>query len=516
VDGVVVTTAGVLRGVEENGLWAFKGVPYARTGGGHDRWRTPEPPDPWHGVRDAAHFGPIAPQTPPRPGFSIPDDPSRAAENCLNLNVWTPGTDDRARPVMVWMHPGGFTSGSGSSLLYRGDRLAARGDVVVVTINYRLGALGFLAHPVLSDDPQRGCGNWGLYDQLEALRWVAANAGAFGGDPANVTVFGESAGAMGISALLGLPASAGLFRRAIVQSGPPATSSLGWATTRSERLAALAGVGGLERGDLERVTAEALVLATHELALEIPDDGGLPLAFMPVVDGGLLDRPPLAVITAGGGAAVPLMIGTTRDEAAPFTLGDLTNTKLDQSVVARRLARYVGVDAAPLIVEAYRQARSARGESVSGRDLWTAVATDFVFRLPSLAFASAQKEHQPSTFAYLFSWESPFMDGIFGSSHGLEIPFVFGTVHEPVIQGFTGYGHQAADISDQMQAAWLAFVRTGDPSCEAVGDWPTYDLPTRPTMVFGREGGVHHDPRGEERGAWERAGVIPAGGHHHE
>ena len=416
---------------------------------------------------------------------------------------------------MVWVHPGGFTSGSGSSLLYRGDRLAARGDVVVVTLNYRLGALGFLAHPALSDDPHTGCGNWGLYDQLEALRWVASNIGGFGGDPANVTVFGESAGAMGISALLGLPASAGLFRRAVIQSGPPATSSVAWATKRAERLATLAGLHGFDRGDLEKVSVEALVQATQELVLEIPDDGGLPLSFMPVVDGGLLDVPPLEVITAGGGAAVPLMIGTTRDEAAPFTLGDLTKTNLDQTVVARRLARYVGADVATAIVEAYRSARSTRGEQTSGRDLWTAVATDYVFRLPSLAFASAQKAHQPSTFVYLFAWESPFMDGIFGSSHGLEIPFVFGTVHEPAIQGFTGYGQHVTAISEQMQEAWLAFARTGDPSCDAVGEWPTYDLPTRPTMVFGREGGVQDDPRREERGAWGLAGVSPAGGHHH-
>ena len=170
----------MLRGVEESGLWVFKGIPYAHTSPGGGRWRPAEPLAPWHGVRDATHWGPIAPQSPPRIGFSIPDDPSESAESCLNLNVWTPATDDRARPVMVWVHGGGFTTGTGASMLYRGDRLAVRGDVVVVTFNYRLGALGFLAHPALAEVPDSGCGNWGLHDQLAALRWVAENIGGFG------------------------------------------------------------------------------------------------------------------------------------------------------------------------------------------------------------------------------------------------------------------------------------------------------------------------------------------------
>jgi para-nitrobenzyl esterase len=513
VDGVVLTSGGMIRGVEENGVWVFKGVPYARADGGAARWRPPEPVAPWHGIRDAVVWGPIAPQTPPRPGFSIPTDPTTVAEDCLNLNVWTPRVDDGARPVMVWVHGGGFTTGTGSSLLFRGDRLSSRGDVVVVTLNYRLGALGFLAHPVLSAGA--GCGNWGLLDQLAALGWVAENIANFGGDPTNVTVFGESAGAMSISALLGTEAAAGLFHRAVIQSGPPTTASLSFATRRAERLAALMGVGGLERNVLEQLPADVLVAGAQRLALETPEDG-LPLTFMPVIDGGVLERLPGETVGDGRAASVPILIGTTRDEAALFTIEDLADAELDETKVARRLAEYVGGDVSKLVVDAYVRARRDRGESISGRDLWTAIVTDYVFRVPSTSLASTQSRYQPSTFVYLFAWESPFMGGVFGSSHGLEIPFVFGTVQEEVIQVFSGSGPDAMALSEQMQQAWLAFARRGDPTCDAAGEWPAYDPARRATMVFGPNGGVRDDPRGEERVAWEHAGAEPNGGHHHE
>jgi len=518
VDGVVSVAGGLLRGSPEGALWVFRGVRYAGSPVGARRWRPPVPVEPWRGVQDALSWGPIAPQSPPVPGFSIPGDPEDSHEDCLSLNIWTPGLDDRRRPVLVWVHGGGFTTGSGASVVYRGDRLAARGDAVVVTLNYRLGALGFLAHPDLGSDDSAGCGNWGLWDQLAALGWLQENVGSFGGDPGNVTLFGESAGAMSIAALLSSPACGGLFQRAVLQSGPPATADVGWAARRAERLSELAGVpspGGLDRRALEHVDPRRLVGATQELAKEVPADGGLPLPLLPVVDGTIMSRPPAQAVADGCAARVDLLIGTTRDEAALFIATDPSAQQLDHRKVVRRVQRVVEGRGAQSLVEAYREARATRGEGTEPRDLLTAITTDFVFRLPSLALATAAHKHRPSTYAYLFTWESPFLGGIFGSSHGLEIPFVFGSVEDDSVGAFSGSGRDAVELSHAMSEAWLAFARTGDPSCDAVGEWPSYDPLRRPTMVLGSRVGVEDDPRGRERLAWDAAGIEIAGGHHH-
>jgi para-nitrobenzyl esterase len=514
VEGVTRTTAGLLQGQEEGGVWVFRGVAYAHVEGAEGRWRPAQPPEPWTGTKSASSWGPIAPQTPPVPGFSFAHDPTRSDEDCLNLNIWTPGLDDGRRPVLVWVHGGGFTTGTGSSSLFAGGRLAAQG-VVVVTINYRLGALGLLAHSGLRgvDDP--GAGNWSLWDQLMALDWVRQNISGFGGDPDNVTLFGESAGAMSISDLLGAPSASGLFHRAVIQSGPPATATRPWATRRAERLASHLGVAPDAMATLRHVPADRLVEATQRLAVEAPSDGGLPLALLPVVDGVLLERPPGELIAEGAAASVPILIGTTRDECALFTTADQANPDLDEAGVAQRLASLVGPSGAD-VVEAYRRARLARGEPVRGRDLWTAVTTDYVFRLPSMALAAAHAKYQPDTFAYLCPWESPFLAGMFGSCHGLEIPFVFGTVEDAAVQPFTGAGPEASRLSEKMRDAWVAFARHGDPSCDAVGSWPAYDPVARPTMVLGPGGGVEDDPRRPERVIWEETGTAPLVGHHHD
>ena len=519
MEGVVAVAGGLVRGAREGALWVFRGVRYAGSPARDGRWRLPRPVSDWAGVHDAVSWGPIAPQNPPIAGLSIPGDPVDSDEDCLNLNVWTPGLDDRRRPVLVWIHGGGFTTGSGSSALFAGDRMAATGDVVVVTFNYRLGALGFLAHPALCHDDESGRANWGLHDQVRALEWVHENVGAFGGDPLNVTVFGESAGAMSISALLASHACGTLFHRAVLQSGPPATATVEWGRRRAERLVELAGGGppvGIDRGPLERLEPPALVRGAQELAKRAPSEGGLPLPLLPVVEGDLLSRPPADAIADGSAARVPLLVGTTRDEAALFIALDPSAQDLDTEAVMRRLRRVVTQDAARSLVELYSEARDARGESTAPRDLLTALTTDFVFRLPTLELATAAHKHQQSTFAYLFTWESPFLGGIFGSSHGLDIPFVFGSVHNQAIGTFSGTGPEAFDLSEAMQQAWLAFARTGNPSCDAVRDWPAYDPLRRPTMIFGPHQAVEDDPRGQERSAWDQVGVEIGAGHHHE
>ena len=515
---VAPVAGGLVRGASEGGLWVFRGVPYASSPRGAGRWRPPVPPVSWSGTREASSWGPVSPQPAPVPGLSIPGDPQTCDEDCLNLNIWTPGLDDRRRPVLVWVHGGSFTTGSGSSAAYRGDRLARRGDVVVVTFNYRLGALGFLAHPELRDGSESGCGNWGIHDQIAALEWVQDHIGSFGGDPHNVTLFGESAGAMSISVLMATSACGTLFHRAVVQSGPPGTASTEWAAARAERLATLAGVGpsgGLIRESLQRLEPKELVRASQDLAKEMPAEPGLPLPFLPVVDGGLLTRPPADAISEGATSSVPFLVGTTRDESALYIRMAPALWDLDMNGAIRRVEKFA-TNRGQELVEVYREARESRGEPTSPHDLLIAITTDYVFRIPSLVLAASSYKYQPETFAYLFTWESPYMGGMLGSSHGLEIPFVFGTLEDRVIGMFSGSGPRAIEVSKAMQQAWLAFARTGDPSCEAVGDRPAYDPLRRPTMVFGSGGGIEDDPRAQERRAWEEAGIDVGGGHHNE
>jgi len=263
---VAETSHGRLRGVVEDGVVAFKGVPYAAPPTGPLRWRPPEPPARWTGIRDALEFGPRAPQSAPLPTETFPGDPLEQSEDCLSLNVWTPEVDDARRPVMVWVHGGGFTTGSGAVGLYRGEHLARRG-VVVVTINYRLGALGWLAHPLL-EHPAGGLGNWGLLDQMAALAWVRDNIAGFGGDPSKVMVFGESAGAMSVAALLASRSARPLFRRAAVQSGAAVALGVRSAAVLAEDI--LSGLGLSPAPDtaevLRQVPAEELLEVQHDVA----------------------------------------------------------------------------------------------------------------------------------------------------------------------------------------------------------------------------------------------------------
>jgi para-nitrobenzyl esterase len=496
MDGVVEVRSGRLRGVARNGVWSFSGIPYAAPPAGRRRWRPPVEPDPWTGIRECDTFSPSAPQAPAMAGMSIAGEVEEHSEDCLYLNVWTPAVDTARRPVMVWIHGGGFTTGSGSGALYRGGMLARDTDVVVVTINYRLGALGFLAHPALADPGQdwlgdgswSGSGNWGLADQVAALAWVRDHIAAFGGDPGNVTVFGESAGGMSVSALLGVPAAKGLFHRAIVESGPPYTHDADQAAARAEGLAALMGVP-MNREALEGVSAAELVGAVGELSATLRIGDGLPLPLLPTVDGGLLANTPEAEIAAGAVAEVPLMVGTNRDEAAFFAVGVPQISNLDDDGLVRWVERAtLSPNQASRVIGAYRDIRAGRGESVQPSDLWSAIASDVIFRLPSVRLADVHAGAASpgvGTYVYLFTWETPALGGMLGSCHGLEMPFVFGTVHNPNVQLFSGGGEDAFRLSDGMRSAWAAFARSGVPSSGTVGEWPAWEPDDRPTMVFG-------------------------------
>ena len=504
---------GRLRGVWRGDLWSFSGIPYARAPVGALRWRPPQPAEAWGEVRDASTFGPIAPQSPSLPGITSPSDPEASephSEDCLSLNVWAPdlpATPTRApgdgRPVMVFIHGGGFTSGSGSVFLYRGGNLVRNGNAVVVTINYRLGALGFLGHRGLAD-PDGLVGNWGIHDQVAALAWVRDNIASFGGDPDNVTIFGESAGGFSVATLLGTPAASGLFRRAVVQSGGMHTHSVEQAEQSAERLASVLGIASCDRASLERIPAAELVAATEELGRRRPDPGMIPLPFLPVVDGVLLPDDPLVAVANGSSAGIDLLIGTNRDELTLFGLGNPALMALDEDGVRRWVADAVPDMPADEVIDAYRAARTARDESVEANDIWVAVGTDLVFRWPSLQLAATHAALGGRAFVYLFDWESPAFGGMLGACHALELPFVFGAVHLPVVQMFSGGGPAVEVLSGQMQRAWLAFAENGDPSHGGIGAWRPWHPEDRATMIFGSRTELQDAPRDAELAILER------------
>jgi para-nitrobenzyl esterase len=447
----------------------------------------------------------MAPQPPAVEGFAIPGDPEEQSEDCLNLNIWTPGLDNVRRPVMVWIHGGSFISGTGAGLIYRGDDLTTGGDVVVVTINYRLGALGFLAHPSLvADTPEiEAIGNWGLLDQVAALSWVRTHIQDFGGDPDNVTVFGESAGGMSVSALLGAPSARNLFRRAIIQSGPAYSLPLARASETAEEVGRQLALPGLDRAALESIPAVELVAAVGAVQARLPAPGEIALSLLPVVDGHFLPDPPEVAVRRGDAAGVELMIGTTRDEMSMFALGSPEFSHIDNEGLVRWIRHAAPGADADLAIDCYRSARKGRGESTGNRDLWVAMGTDVVFRWPTLRLAAAHREHQPRTFVYLFTHETPAFGGILGSCHALEIPFVFGSVRHPAVAMFSGGGSEAESLSRRMQDAWTGFARNGEPSDGGVGPWPPWDPADRATMLFGPDGGVERAPRNEELESWE-------------
>ena len=467
-DTVVTTRTGKVHGAIEDDLVVFRGIPYAAPPVGPLRWRRPQQHETWLGVRTCTEFGPSAPQGDFFGGLSLDPEGPAPSEDCLTLNAWTPALDDARRPVLVFVHGGGFVSGGGSVVVYDGQHLARRG-AVVVTFNYRLGALGFLGHPSLGD-PLGGPGfaNWGLADQIAALVWVRDHAAALGGDPENVTVFGESAGAISIVSLLASGEAAGLFRRAIVQSGADGTQTAEAAAKLAEQISSGLGLASPERAALERVPVAELLAAQHGAFGDIGEAAGLP--FQPVVDGGVLTRPPLEALAAGASADVDLLIGTNRDEWKFFTFTTPGLSGIDEAkmaaLVGGHLSSWAAASAGGIpgptadeIIATYRAARSGRGEATEPLDLYAAVASDWIFRVPSARIAEAHASCGGRTFAYLFDWESALGHAL-GSCHALELPFVFGTLGQPMISMFTGAGPDA-DSALGPDPAGVAVVRPG-------------------------------------------------------
>ncbi|HEY2733236.1 MAG TPA: carboxylesterase family protein, partial [Polyangiales bacterium] len=450
------TSSGVLRGAQRDGHQVFLGIPYAAPPVGSLRFAAPQPAAAWTGMREAVQFGNIAPQQAARSDVQGVIARGEQSEDCLYLNVYTPAADGGRRPVLFWIHGGGFIVGSSSETIYDGGPLATRGDVVLVSVNYRLGALGYLYLGGHGGDAWGAAANAGQLDQIAALRWVRDNIAQFGGDPRQVTIFGESAGSAAVCALLAMPAARGLFARAIGQSGT--ANRLGnpdTATGTAHALLAKLGLSDANAEQLRTLPVQAILDAQTAIS-------PTPLLFSPIVDGVHLPERPLQAVREGQAKDIPLLIGTNRDESKFYM--NPKRSQLDADGLAQRVRAVLphkAREAAAPLIETYRASRASRDLPHTNNDILDAIETAARFAIPASRLADAQSAHQPATFVYLFDWESPAYRGTLGACHALELSFVFGTTGVPNMDRLTGTGPAVDQLSHQMMDAWLAFAKTG-------------------------------------------------------
>lgn len=446
---------------------------------------------PWASVLDAKEYGPCAYQ-----GYTQLEDwlgkPGPESEDCLYLNVWTPGTDNKKRPVMVWIHGGAFITGTGNDPMYDGSALAKRGDIVVVTINYRLGILGFLYLP-------DKIFNLGSLDQIKALEWVRDNIESFGGDPNSVTIFGESAGGYSVVSLCGMPAARPLFHRVIAESAPtidPISSD-----KTSKKLLRKLKIKGNEIESLRHIPPEKIIEVQND---QFSSDPTNILALRPQIDGKIFTTHPLTAFEKGECADKDFMIGTNLDEFKLFTAMDVLK-KLIEHDAEKMLIGFLGMagiasDKIKELLSTYKKAREGKF-STEPMEIFNALVNDYAFRIATTRLLEAQHLHQPNTFSYLFTWPSPGFDGILGACHALEIPFVFGTLEAPTLKDFVKEAPR--DLSEKMMDAWIAFARTGNPNHSNLPKWPAYNSESRATMFLGTECKVVNSAFEEERKAWD-------------
>ena len=499
---VVQTTRGAVRGVRANGVAVFRGIPFAEPPAGKLRFRAPVPRRSWDGVLDATRFGQIVPQTDESPidTASLPKGVPQG-DDSLNLNVWTPTLEKASLPVLAWIHGGSFKWGSGSIPFYDGTSFAHNG-IVVVTMNYRVGAAGFL---VVGDRPGSGC--FGLLDQVLALEWVRDNIRAFGGDPTNVTVAGESAGGFSIGQLLGMPAAHGLFRRAIVESGG-AQLHVGARPAKAiaAEVFALLGIRPDDDDAIARLTSTQILDAQRAVGAKAPSllvSSGSPdlipltfgLATGPTYGTDTLPKRALDTIAEGSARGIDLLVGWNEDETSiMWPTPEIQRIVLPQAVQAASTA-FAKRQPGDKVIESYRDRRK-RLDLAAGL---IPFGTDLVFRIPSIRLAETVQRNNPGVYMYRFGWK-----GKFGAVHALEVPFVFNTLAEMGQPGaMLGAVNPPQSLADSMHGAWVSFIKTGTPRHSSLPEWPRYEPARRATMHLDVVSRVIDDPDGEERRFWD-------------
>ncbi len=508
---IAPTAYGRVRGTTQRGVHVFRGIPYGAPTGGRNRVLPPRPPTPWTDVRDTLDYGPSSPQRDPAHAEAGRRSPAAAligdlsdrpeSEDCLALNVWTPGLGDGGkRPVLFWCHGGGFSAGSGSSPGYDGTNLCVRGDVVVVTVNHRLNVLGYTHLADLLGEEFEHSGNAGLLDLVLALQWVRDHIEHFGGDPGRVLLFGESGGGRKVSALLAMPAARGLFSRAAIQSGPGVRmAERADASMVAELLLDELGIPRERARKLLDTPLDRLLIAYHQVARKRaapgPDPHNVIRSFAPVVGGAVLPGHPFDPHAPALSHDVPLIIGSNRTEMTLFALGDPTAFALDDDGLHERARGLVGDQHAGAAIETYRHANPG----ASPAEIYFLLSSDYQYRAHTIAIAERKAAAGGApVYLYQFAWRTPVMDGKLLTPHALEIPFVFDHAAD---SRFTGGGAKAAALADRMSDAWIAVARSGDPNVAKLPPWPPSDPARRATMVFDDTCAVIDDFRGAERRA---------------
>jgi para-nitrobenzyl esterase len=486
---VVETTTGKVQGISNVGIKQFKGIPYGAPTNGKNRFMPPKPPAPWTGVRECFGHGQISPQRPSNLrgdyGMMIMWDqqPGGMGEDCLSLNVWTPGVNDGAkRPVLVSFHGGGFSTGSGNAIGFDGAHLALFGDVVVVTVNHRLASFGYTHLADLGAPPEFAhAGVAGIMDLVASLRWVHDNIGNFGGDANRVMIFGQSGGGAKTSTILATPSAKGLFHRAAVQSG--STIRLGTRETGTRTAEALLAKLNIPKGrltDLQKVSWQELLEAQTGIA-----------GFAPVVDGTIIPHHPFDPVAPAESADVPVIISTTLEDAAL----SLTNFNLDEAGLKALLnERYSGKG--DEILALYRKHYPQKAPFL----IQAQAFTDAGFRRSAITQAERKAAlGKAPVYMYLWNWESPSFGGKFGAVHGIDVAASFHHVRSTIM----GVGSPVGKVMcDRLASVWVNFAKTGDPNNPRIPHWPAYHTDTRATMVFDTDTRVENDPRGEIRKFW--------------